>query len=489
MIGGYCWPQSGVAGESIDLMVSGPEGLCRVEVARIGADEVLARSWNVTVDEQPIALNCASEGCGWTPTLSIEIDPAWRPGFHLVRMTAANGETAEAFFVVRATEPGETLLVLSTSTWAAYNDWGGPSFYTGGHESSQFRPLPRGFLDKPEPHRYRVARFGELSRSEVEDYFANYSYWSAAAGWANWERLFVSWAERNGLELDYATSLDLHERPDLLDGRRLYVSVGHDEYWSAQMRDSVETWVEGGGAAAFFSGNTSFWQVRYGPDNRVIGYKNDFIEDPVMGTDAQRSVSTMWSDPLTGRPESEMTGVTFTRGGYAHCRAAPTGTGGYTIWRPGHWAFEGLRLRSGDVLGAEPVVVGYECDGCELALVDGLPVATGSAGTPANFEVLGTAPAHLWETHDAPPGMPDSYIGELNWVAERLGGADTAQNRARFAHGAAVMGWFGRGRGEVFTTGCTDWAYGLENDDVATVTRNVMSRYVGPDTLAMNELR
>ena len=26
----------------------------------------------------------------------------------------------------------------------------------------------------------------------------------------------------------------------------------------------------------------------------------------------------MWSDPLVGRPESEMTGVSFTRGGYAH---------------------------------------------------------------------------------------------------------------------------------------------------------------------------
>ena len=124
------------------------------------------------------------------------------------------------------------------------------------------------------------------------------------------------------------------------------------------------------------------------------------------------------------------------------------------------------------------MVVGYECDGCELELVDGLPVAKPSGGTPPNFEVLGTAPAHLWETAEAPPGMPDSYIGELNWVTERLGGGDTPENRERFAHGAAVMGWFERGLGEVFTTGCTDWAYGLEHDDVATVTRNVIGRYI-----------
>ena len=372
MIAGYCWPQSGAAGDAIDLMISAAGGSCRVEVLRIGADEIPVGSWEVSVTEQPVPDDCATEGCGWAPSLSLEVDPEWQPGFHLVRLLATDGEIAEAFFVVRAAEPGETLLVLSASTWAAYNDWGGPSFYTGGHESSQQRPLPRGFLDKPDPHRYRVARFGQLPRAEADDYFDNYSYWSSAAGWANWERLFVSWAERNGVSLDYATSLDLHTQPDLLDGRRLYLSVGHDEYWWAQMRDEVESWVEAGGAVAFFSGNTSFWQIRFGDDDRVIGYKLDFHLDPVMGT----------------------------------------------------------------------------------------------------------APAHLWETSEAPPGLPDSYVGELNWVTERLGGGDTPQNRERFAYGAAVMGWFRRGLGEVFTTGCTDWAYGLEHDDVATVTRNVIGRYV-----------
>lgn len=215
-----------------------------------------------------------------------------------------------------------------------------------------------------------------------------------------------------------------------------------------------------------------------GDGSQVVGYKNGFEQDPVMGTDAQHTVSTMWSDPLCGRPESEMTGVTFTRGGYAHCRSAPMGSGGYSIWRPDHWAFDGLRFRAGDILGAEPVVVGYECDGCELELVEGRPVAAGTAGTPANFEVLGTAPAHLWETDEAAPGLHESYIGELNWVAERLGEGDTPEERERFAYGHAVMGSFQRGRGEVFTCGCTDWAYGLVDDAVSQVTRNVIGRYV-----------
>lgn len=446
---------------------------------------------DLAVTEQPVPEDVGPNGCDWQPTVNIEIDSAWASGFYLVRLRGADGETAEAFFVVKATETGDALLVLSTSTWAAYNDWGGPSFYTGGHVSSLLRPLPPGFLDKPNPARYRVARFGDLPTDEVKEYFANYSYWSAAAGWANWERLFVTWAENNGLALDYATSLDLAEDPELLDPYKLYLSIGHDEYWSASMRDAVEDWADRGGHAVFLSGNTAFWQVRFegSPEpsedvtpasgaTKVIGYKNDFELDPVMGTDAEPSVATMWSDPLCGRPENEMTGVSFTRGGYAHCRNAPRGSGGYSVWQPAHWAFEGLRLIAGDIVGGEPVVVGYECDGCELELVDGLPKATGAGGTPSNFEVLGTAPAHLWATEEAAPGLPDSYIGELNWVAQRLGGADTEEQRQRFARGSAVMGAYHRGAGHVFTAGCTDWAYGLVDPAISQITRNVIGRTV-----------
>ena len=62
-------------------------------------------------------------------------------------------------------------------------------------------------------------------------------------------------------------------------------------------------------------------------------------------------------------------------------------------------------------------------------------------------------------------------------MAERLAGEDTAQTRRRFEFGNAVLGSFARGRGEVFTTGCTDWAYGLTDADVARVTRNVLQRF------------
>ena len=73
-----------------------------------------------------------------------------------------------------------------------------------------------------------------------------------AAGWANQEVLFVRWAEENGLNLGYAISEDLDKNPRLLDGYLLYISVGHDEYWSTAMRDNVESFISSGGKAAFF---------------------------------------------------------------------------------------------------------------------------------------------------------------------------------------------------------------------------------------------
>ena len=65
----------------------------------------------------------------------------------------------------------------------------------------------------------------------------------------------------------------------------LYLSVGHDEYWSAGMRDTVEGFVARGGNAAFLSGNTasgrSVWRTHArgsAHDGRLQG---SFEDDPV----------------------------------------------------------------------------------------------------------------------------------------------------------------------------------------------------------------
>ena len=79
----------------------------------------------------------------------------------------------------------------------------------------------------------------------------------ASSGWAAFERPFVLWAEAQGIALDYVTQHDLHSDPRLLDGYGRAVIVGHDEYWTWEMRDHLDAWVDGGGQLARFGGNSS----------------------------------------------------------------------------------------------------------------------------------------------------------------------------------------------------------------------------------------
>jgi len=64
------------------------------------------------------------------------------------------------------------------------------------------------------------------------------SGYAGSAGWPDWEMPFIEWAEREGFEIGVCTNADLEAHPEVLDGAALYLSVGHDEYWSKGMRDS-----------------------------------------------------------------------------------------------------------------------------------------------------------------------------------------------------------------------------------------------------------
>ena len=479
MRGVYCWPQSAVPGESVAVFFGPNPSRVSITITREGRESIEVLTTNdVDSPGQSLPADVSKEGLDWASCFEFEVSQDWASGFYLVSVTDDEGRVSEAFFVVRSNEVLDAILVLSTSTWAAYNHWGGPSFYMGSSHSSLRRPLPKGFLRKEDPMSHRIAQYMYWDEPMQEKIQAQkYSAWCMAAGWANQEILFVRWAEEQGLNLAYAISEDLDKNPRLLDGYPLYISVGHDEYWSTAMRDNVEDFVSSGGKAAFFSGNTAFWQARFEDDRQtLVSYKTNLEADPFYDPSHAPELTSMWSDPLVGRPESEMTGVSFTYGGYAHMPNAPKGTGGYQIWEPDHWVFDSVEATIGSDLGAEDVTVAYECDGCPIEIIDGVPKPIKSR-VPEGFRVLATAPAHLWETQEAPT-MPDGYIGELNWVATRLGGEDTESIRAKYADGHAVMGVFPRGKGEVFTTGCTDWAYGLKQQDVSTVTRNVIDRFL-----------
>ena len=49
---------------------------------------------------------------------------------------------------------------------------------------------------------------------------------------------FIAWLERSGYSVAYCSDLDVHRDPTRLDRRQLLLSVGHDEYWSDEIRQA-----------------------------------------------------------------------------------------------------------------------------------------------------------------------------------------------------------------------------------------------------------
>ena len=506
-IEGYCWPLGYQPGEPVPVRCSSQSRTFTAIVSRVGGarTEVWRASGLTAPDHQSRHLEQKDEAwardCQWPVSFVVPSDASWPSGFYHIALISeadhseSNGaaQRADAFFVLRsATVSTNPLLILSTNTYNAYNQWGGRCLYSGATRLSFARPLERGYLERPAmPSGFdgRVANVAAPSDPEhrqLLDYQRQGSWplWTASAGWFNWERRFVAWAEQRGYQIDVAINADLEFAPNVVDGRRLLVSVGHDEYWSWAMRDTVDSFVDNGGNWAIFSGNTCFWQVRFEDDGRsMVCFKATArVADPVVGGPNNHTMTGIWSDPKIARPETESTGLTFTRGGYYRMgQAMADGPGTYTVHQPDHWAFVGTGLSAGDELGGDSFIVAYEVDGCELQWSDGRPRPSGADGAPTNMEVLATATARLvsiTDTHcEAPEALWASVEppGDLEATAETLFGDAGPENVNRLAKGHAVMAVFGRGKGQVFNAGTTDWAYGLGHDEaVTTITDNVL---------------
>ncbi len=483
MLEAYCWPRSVESGRPVGLHVSTDAGLLTITVTRDGANP--AEVWHVdgvAAGLFPTPAGASSEGCGWPAAIDIPVGQ-WRSGYYAVTVTAGD-ERADAFLVVRAPAGAPTapiLLVLSTSTYDAYNDWGGPSLYTGGTRVSMHRPMAPGFLVKPEPHRRKAQPRPDREALWFFEWAAplGLSVWSGGAGWWNWERTFFHWAERNGYAVDVAISTDLETVPGLLEGYRLFACVGHDEYWSWGMRDALDHHTHAGGNALILSGNTCYWQVRFDHEaGTMTCFKYRCDEDPVLATPDARLLSGPWSDRRIGWPEPGSIGLTFTRGGYSrYGLGVPSASGAFTVERPEHWLFAGTDLCYGDALGLQDAIVGYEVDGCAMTTgPDGLPVPTGVDGAPETLEILAIAPARLWSQHEQPSRYAHEP-GELENTAEALWGETWRDHVHEIANNHAVLGSFTTPAGGiVVNAGVTDWTYGLGDPVIERVTRTALDR-------------
>ncbi|MFO0877140.1 MAG: SGNH/GDSL hydrolase family protein [Gemmataceae bacterium] len=431
-IEGYTGQVSYHPGEQVTLHVSCSTPRFRYQVERIGAARQLLTKGEARGQIHPIPEDASSHGCRWPVTVTLDLPTECRSGYYLVTLETLLGTgkkaTSEAFFIVRPAHPGKEtkiLLQLATNTWNAYTNWGGYSLYAY-HGANRVQ-----------------GRRVSFARPQTSQF-------------ANWELPFLAWAEQAGYTIDVCANSDLEFYPELLASYKLVLSVGHDEYWSAPMRDHLEKFITGGGNVAFLSGNTCCWQVRSEEKGRaLVCYKQAYQADPLHGKGDPRLLSTLWSHHLVGRPENTLTGVGFLWGGYHRSHGQHMqGSGAFTVYRPDHWLLAGTSLKRGEEFGGKDTIVGYECDGCELVWKDGLPSPTHRDGTPPGFTVVATAPAQ-WH--------PDDCEWYEKW------------DKGRSGH--AVVGTYTRG-GTVVTVGTTDWAHGLRGKDarVVRITRNILDR-------------
>ena len=332
----YTTRASGVPGTRVGLKVSTTEGGWEAAAWRIGSypGGTGAFVWEsgFRIGRQqpaprfaPVATHTVV--APWARDLTVDTS-TWEPGFYVFRLRTDTGwETQVPYVVTSPTAAGTVALVAPITTWQAYNEWGGYSFYAGanGDTPSHAVSFDRPYNGATGANDYRTAAIPIIVR-----------------------------AEQAGIALSYFTNVDLHTMPGALAGARGYVSMGHDEYWTTTMRDVVLDARDAGTNLAFLGANTMYWRVRLedgpeGPDRVVVGYRHSAHLDPLYAQGSPEA-SAQFRQPPVPRPEHDLLGMQY------ECYPVDTD---YVIASPDWWGFRGTGVRRGDHVAG---LVGPEAD-------------------------------------------------------------------------------------------------------------------------------
>jgi len=335
---GYAGQYSVLPGEQITLYASTTARSFTVSAFRMGwyrGDQArrVSRSGTVRGHRQSpptLAAETNTVRTDWGPSVTIPTD-GWPEGSYLLRMDAETGAQRFVPVTVRsARTAGKVVLKNSTATWQAYNTWGGYDLYNG----------PGGVADYD-------------NRSLVVSLDRPYDLNGASAFLAH-ERALIELAERLGVPLAYATSMEIATDPHLLDGASALFSLGHDEYWTPPERANVTAARDAGVNLAFLGANCCFRRIRLdstklGAQRLVICYKTSYRQDPMYGKD-NALVTNDFREPPDPAPESSMTGTLY--------ESNPTNAD-YVVASPDSWLFAGTGVRKGTSF---PGLVGIEYD-------------------------------------------------------------------------------------------------------------------------------
>jgi len=305
-------------------------------------------------------------------------DNAWPSGYYLAKLTAEpTGEESYILFVVRDDRRSSAYLVqASVTTYQAYNNWGGRSLYSFNSPGGQAAKVSfnRPYAGSAIP--------AAASGTGAGDFLVSNSippgYPASPAGW---EYNMVRWLEQEGYDVTYATNLDVHGNPALLTSHRAFLSIGHDEYWTWEMRRSIEQARDRGVHLGIFSSNTCYWQIRIEPSDAtgeplrtMVAYKENaprrdpFVTDK--SPDNDYLATTRWRNAPVNRPEAGLLGTMY-------LEVDNPVDSSYVIEEADAWMLAQTGLAKGSSL---PGIAGYEVDGL-------------SAASPASTRIIARMPA------------------------------------------------------------------------------------------------
>jgi hypothetical protein len=443
-VSGYVAEEAIGAGQTQRIYVSAPGSrTIRIAVFRIGwyggtgGREVLV-SRALPLVNQPRCARRVETGlteCDWHATLSFTIPPALASGVYIVRMSARSGRS-DCLFVVRARTPQPLLAQLPTSTYEAYNAWGGDSLYPGG-----------------EP----VGVTGTTQGVEVS-YDRPYDSVTGAGQFFARDVAMVRFLERYGYPVSYTTSESVDADPAQLSGHRAVIDFGHSEYWSQRQADAFERARDAGTSLLFFGSDTMAWRVRYASASSGASEAGEGAHT-IVAFKEHASLDPDRAEPTGPFPDG---GAPLTGSAYLGCitpRLEQPGppTYRYYSWSPAatrepSWLFAGAVITQTTRI---PGIVGWETDQRTVA-------------TPSGTRVIGSGAVACMP---ASPGEPSPGPG---------------QNLAETTIYTAASGAL------VFNTGTLGWELGLEpvpdaspdaptapDPRVVAMTRNLLAHVLG----------
>jgi hypothetical protein len=272
-IEGYANQVSAVPGNALVLFVNTTATAFHVEAYRMGyyqglGGRLIATSDTVAGTQQAPAtvspyLNTVS--CPWEPSLTMEVTNQWPPGNYLLKLVGTEGEQQYIPLTVRDdSSTAAYVMQNSVSCWQAYNLWGGYSLYCGRNGSGQdYANRARVVsFDRPYPQTWAQG---------AADFFGN-------------EFPLLYQMEQLGLDMTYWTDVDLHNNPALLTRHKALFTLGHDEYWSYEMRSAAQSALNSGTNLAFLGANACYRQIRLQPSsvgpNRLQACYKDASDEP-----------------------------------------------------------------------------------------------------------------------------------------------------------------------------------------------------------------